>query len=102
MKEPVRACNPIHGLLPTDIEGFKLLAELALDMRWSWNHGTDHLWRQLDPALWENTRNPWVVLQTVSRDRLRQVSAEPAFRNQVDTLLRASRETAAAPTWFQQ
>ena len=43
-----------------------LLAELALDMRWSWNHATDEVWRQLDPDLWEITHNPWVVLQTVS------------------------------------
>lgn len=102
MKSPARACNPVHVLLPMDVDGFASLAELALDMRWSWNHATDSLWRKLDPELWEITRNPWVVLQTVSRNRLREVLADPAFRNEADALVRASREKAAAPSWFEQ
>jgi Glucan phosphorylase len=28
------------------------------------------VWRQLDSKLWEITHNPWVVLQTVSRDQI--------------------------------
>jgi len=38
MNEQIPAGKPIYSLLPTDIEGFDSLAELALDMRWSWNH----------------------------------------------------------------
>jgi hypothetical protein len=34
----------------TDIEGFDALAELALNMRSSWNHAPDRVWRQLDPV----------------------------------------------------
>ncbi len=60
----------MYNLLPTEIDGFDSLAELALDMRWSWNHATDEVWRQFDPGLWEMTQNPWVVLQTVSRDQI--------------------------------
>jgi starch phosphorylase len=102
MSEQPSASKPIYGLLPTDVQGFDSLAELALDMRWSWNHATDDLWRQLDPTLWEFTRNPWVVLQTVSRDKLRRVSADPAFRKKVDALVQARRQAAKAPAWFQQ
>ena len=50
--------------MPTELDGFDFLAELALDMRWSWSHYGDKLWKQLDPELWELTQNPWVVLQT--------------------------------------
>jgi len=71
-------------------------------MRWSWNHATDEVWRQLDPELWENTHNPWVVLQTVSRDRIERVLADPVFRKSIDVLVEASRQTAAAPAWFQK
>jgi glycogen phosphorylase len=92
--------KPVYGLLPTDVEGFDALAELALDMRWSWNHVADEIWRQLDPALWELTQNPWVVLQTVSRNELRRVSADPAFRTKVDALAHASREARNGPAWF--
>ena len=57
---------------------------------------------QLDPALWELTHNPWVVLQTVSRDQLERVLADPAFRKNVDDLVRAKRQAAETPAWFQQ
>jgi starch phosphorylase len=94
--------RPLRGRPPTEVKGFDSLAELALDLRWSWSHATDSVWRQLDPDLWELTQNPWVVLQTVSRDQVERVLAEPAFRNEVDGLVRKRRQAAAAPAWFQQ
>ncbi len=93
--------HPVYSLLPTEVEGFGSLAELALDMRWSWNHAADEVWRQLDPALWELTQNPWVVLQTVSRDQLRRVLAAPEFRAKVDALMQSRKRAAEAPAWFQ-
>jgi len=83
-------------------EGFDSLALLALDMRWSWNHATDEVWRQLDPALWESTQNPWVVLQTVSRDQIQHAWADPLFRKRVDDMLEKRRREAEAPAWFQK
>ena len=62
MSQQIPVSKPIYSLLPTDDEGFDSLAELALDMRWSWNHWADEVWRELDPELWEFTHNPWVVL----------------------------------------
>lgn len=91
-----------YGLLHTDVEGFDALAELALDMRSSLNHATDQVWWQLDPELWELTKNPWAVLQTVSRKKLQRVLADPAFRKIVDDLMQARRDAAAVPSWFQQ
>jgi starch phosphorylase len=101
MSKPTRAIHPIYNL-PTEIAGFNSLAELALDMRWSWNHATDVVWRQLDPELWEITHNPWVVLQTVSRDRIERVLADPVFRKNVDGMLQTKRQAIEAPAWFQQ
>ena len=102
MSNHTGARPPLYNLLPTEIEGFDSLAELALDMRWSWNHATDEVWRTLDPTLWDLTQNPWVVLQTVSRDQIERVLADPAFRKNIDDLLRAKRQAAEAPAWFQQ
>ena len=87
MNKQTHVSHSIYNLLPTEIEGFDSLAELALDMRWSWNHATDEVWRQLDPELWEITHNPWVVLQTVSRDQIERVLADPVFRKNVDGLV---------------
>ena len=102
MSKKIRVCSPIYSLLPTQIEGFDALAELALDIRWSWNHATDEVWRRLDAELWEITHNPWVVLQTVSRDRIECLLADPVFRKDVDDLLQTKSQVAEAPAWFQQ
>jgi starch phosphorylase len=90
-----------YGLLPTDVDGFDSLAELALDMRSSWNHAADNIWQNLDPRQWEFTHNPWGVLQNVSRDRLKQMLADPGFRKNVDGLVQARRQAVDAPAWFQ-
>jgi len=97
-----RLSHPNYCLLPTDIAGFDALAELALDLRWSWNHATDELWRTLDPELWAITKNPWVVLQTISGEHMERVMADPAFRNKLAALLQAKRDSVEAPAWFQQ
>ena len=102
MRKPTRVSSPVYTFFPTEVDGFDSLAELALDMHWYWNHSADEVWKQLDPALWELTYNPWVVLQTVSRDRLQRALENPAFRNKVDELLRAKRREADSPAWFQQ
>jgi len=88
--------------LPAEIDGFDLLAELALDMRWSWSHYADEVWRQLDPDLWDFTQNPWVVLQTVSRDKLKQKLTDKLFRDEVDGLIKKKKQASELPAWFQQ
>ncbi len=92
----------VRNLLPADIEGTEFLEELALDMRWSWNHAADEIWRQLDPDLWDMTHNPWVVLQTVSGDQLKNALANPVFRKKVDVFIKSKEKAISAPAWFQQ
>ncbi|MGA3043469.1 MAG: alpha-glucan family phosphorylase, partial [Bryobacteraceae bacterium] len=102
MSDEKRINQHFSHFFPTDVDGFDSLAELALDLRWSWNHATDGLWRTLDPTLWALTKNPWVVLQTVSRDQLDRFLADPAFRKNIDDLLQAKRQESEKPAWFQQ
>src|ERR1039457_992811 len=99
MSEETRVIHPKERLVAANVEGFDSLAELALDMRSSWNHATDHVWRQLDPVLWDFTHNPWAVLQTVSREKLQSVLADPEFRKNVDDMVQARRDDAEAPAW---
>ncbi|MCE5339511.1 MAG: alpha-glucan family phosphorylase [Planctomycetaceae bacterium] len=94
--------NKLYSFLPTEVDGFDSLAELALDMRWSWSHYEDKVWRQLDPELWELAQNPWVVLQTVSREKLENLLANTEFRREVDKLLELKGRKSAAPAWFQE
>jgi starch phosphorylase len=102
MNMQMTVSQPVQRAASAHIEGFDSLAELALDMRWSWNHATDHVWRQLDPVLWALTHNPWVVLQTVSREKLQRDLAEPAFRKSIDDLVQGQRAAAQARAWFQK
>jgi starch phosphorylase len=73
MNQPTPVSKPIHGPLTMR------MSKASIHWRsWPWicaGRGiiaTDEVWRQLDPALWEFTQNPWVVLQTVSKDKLKQ------------------------------
>src|SRR5512143_2549566 len=102
MSKQTLANHLLYSRLALEIDGFDSLAELALDLRWSWNHAADEVWQQLDPAIWELTHNPWVLLQAVSRDQLKRVSADSVFRKRVDDLVQAQRQAAQAPVWFQQ
>jgi glycogen phosphorylase len=102
MSEQTPVSRPKDRLLSTDVAGFDSLAELALDMRSSWDHATERVWRELDPVLWELTHNPWVVLQTVSRVKLQRALADPTFCKNVADLMQARRNALEAPAWFQQ
>ena len=82
--------------------GLAALSELAMDLRWTWNHCSDELWQKLDPALWEKTRHPSVMLQTVAPEKLSAALADPGFCQLLDRQVRANREAEAAPAWFQQ
>lgn len=84
------------------INGYRELEALALDLHWSWNHGSDKIWQQLDSNLWELTHNPWIVLQTVSRETLEAKLSDPSFHKSIKELLQATKLKAEAPAWFQQ
>ena len=78
------------------------LTELALDLRWSFNHAADGLWQQLDPELWELTHNPLVVLQTVSQEKLQSVTADPSFQKLLTDLHREKALAEESDAWFQR
>jgi glycogen phosphorylase len=78
------------------------LTDLALDLRWSFNHWADKLWEQLDPELWELTHNPWVVLQTVSRERLQALTEQPEFQKLLAEVNRQREAILRSEGWFQQ
>jgi starch phosphorylase len=84
-----------------DLDGFDALADLALDLRWSWNHSTDKVWARLDPHLWQRTQNPWAVLQAVSRDRVQAALADGEFLSKIQELVQSQRRVLESPAWFQ-
>jgi glycogen phosphorylase len=87
---------------PGGPRGADALAELAMDLRWSWNHSADELWRKLDPALWELTHHPNAVLQGATRERVAAALADPEFARLLDSLVLARRKAVESPGWFQR
>lgn len=83
------------------VDGVDSLVELALNLHWSWNHAADELWEALDKDLWATTQNPWVILRTVSREKIKAALGTPEFRNKLDSLLQQNRDSYRADAWFQ-
>jgi starch phosphorylase len=79
-----------------------VLSELALNLRSSWNHSTDELWAQIDPELWAKTSNPWVVVQSASPARLRELVASPDFRRPMLAARDRLNQVLGAAAWFQK
>jgi len=102
MKKQTFNTDRLYGFLPSSIEGMDELAELALDMRWSWNHAADNLWQQLDPELWERTHNPWVLLQTIKRSQLELKLADATLQEKIKSLMASKTLAASNPAWFQK
>src|ERR1700691_1494804 len=77
------------------------MTALALDLRSAWDHGADKLWRRLDEQLWDFTRNPWTVLQTVSEQSISQALADPQLRAEVDQVIRERRAATSGSASFE-
>lgn len=90
---PPSPCRP----LPATLEG---LAELALDLRWSWNHATDDLWLALAPELWSETRDPWAALHAASEARLHALADDARFLEALAAALADRRSYLATPHCF--
>jgi len=73
--------------------------DLALDLRWTWSHAADALWRMVNAELWEATRNPWVVLQDVSASKFARLEQDPVFRGELTRLSAERRAYLDAATW---
>ena len=85
--------------LPESLHG---LATLALDLRWSWNHGADALWRQLAPKLWETTANAWMILEAVSDQQLQTLAKDAAFLEKLQQQLDAREAHFEEKSWFSE
>ncbi len=100
MSKESHVSHPIH-LVHTEVKGFDSLAELALDMRWSWNHATDGVWRTLNPILWESLKTLGLSCRRSRGNSSEHVLADPVPQT-FDNLLQAKRQASEKPAWFQQ
>jgi len=80
--------------------GSEILQELAFNLRSAWNHRADELWAEIDPELWRETGNAWLVVQSAPRTRLRELWDTPRFREKAEALYEARRRALSGSTWF--
>jgi len=73
------------------------LTELALDLRWTWHHGVDELWREVDADIWGHTHNPWLVLQNTPQVQLERLSGDPGFLQKLNSATDARRHYLDTP-----
>jgi len=85
-----------------DLKGYEVLEELALNLIWSMDRDVDQIWKRLDQKLWEETHNPWVVLQTVSIEKLKAMLTDIEFLDIAVKLLQAKRKDTITPSYFQE
>ncbi|MBW4933193.1 alpha-glucan family phosphorylase [Marinobacter sp. F4206] len=91
----IAAYNPRH--IP---EGLTGLFSLALDLRWSWHHGSDSLWRAIDEETWKATHNAWLVLNSVSGDQLEALSNDEGFQALYQRQMESHRQFERVNTWY--
>ncbi len=79
MSDSALASRRNYSLLPTDVEGFDSLAELALDLRWSWNHRSDEICNEqhaFEVQVYLNEADPKAVCVELYADGLGNKDAE--------------------------
>ena len=81
-------------------QGLELLTDLATDLRWTWSHAGDALWKVLDPKTWEECQNPYVILQNSSLKRLEELARDVHFRELLEHLTVNRNEYYRQQGWY--
>ena len=76
------------------------LTDLAVDLRWTWSHGADALWKHIDPAGWEEVENPYEVLQNLTKPRLSALKDDPVFLRYLSELTETREAYNSSPGWY--
>jgi starch phosphorylase len=90
--------DPLLQKLPVELEPY---ADFITDLRWTWSHAGDWLWKTIDKAVWDQTDNPYVVLQNLSQKRLTELANNPEFMQKLKELAEARHEYCSRDAWYQ-
>ncbi|MBL1321771.1 MAG: alpha-glucan family phosphorylase [Methylophaga sp.] len=88
---------------PADLpQNLQTLSDLVLDLRWTWSHKADVLWRMLDEETWERTKNPWTLLQHLSKQRLQQLAEDEEFCQELNRLTEERTSYLSTGSWYDE
>ena len=89
---------PAFPRLPPRIGG---LADVALNISWSWNRDARALFHAIDSQLWTRCRHDAVrLLRETSAERFAQCTADPGFVERYDGLMQGNAAKLAEVGWF--
>jgi len=74
--------------------------DLAMDLRWTWSHAGDALWKAMDPEVWEQTKNPFAVMQNLDPQRLQELNKNPQFKERLQRLATERKDYLEQPGWY--
>lgn len=76
------------------------LTDLAVDLRWTWSHEADVMWKYIDPDGWGLTNNPYEVLQNLTQSRLTALREDDVFMRYLAELSEARKAYHDSPGWY--
>ncbi|MBI4332527.1 MAG: alpha-glucan family phosphorylase [Chloroflexi bacterium] len=85
--------------LPDEME---VLVDMATDLRWTWSHAGNEVWRRLDPEIWERTGNPLLIMQNVTLERFEQLQGDKEFKKEMERLVEERKEYFKHPRWYRE
>ena len=66
-------------------ERLKTLEKIAYNLWFSWHHDVAHLFRRMDPDLWDTSKhNPVYMLGNINQERMDELAADAGFLAQMD------------------
>lgn len=84
-------------------ERLRPLSLLARNLWWTWNPEAVHLFRRMDPDLWEEMRhNPVDLLGSLSQERLEALANNDAVTSTMDRVVNELSVYLSRKTWFQK
>jgi glycogen phosphorylase len=79
------------------------LERLSINLRWSWDTPTQHLFAAVDPELWDQVGgDPVALLGAVSPKRLDELAVDRTFLSQLDHLTAELDTYMTRPMWYQE
>ncbi len=92
---------PQQYLFPDLPEELKGLEDIASDMLWHTVSGSRRLWRKVNPQLWESTSNPWFILESLSKEKMKELSQDEEFLSLFHCQLEERKRYFEEKTWFE-
>ncbi len=89
-----------YRVLPSIPPALAPLHELAMNLRWSWDHDTIGLFRRMDREGWETSgHNPQLMLGSIDQNRLEELESDEAFLAHMRRVHASLREYLDSAGW---